>query len=41
MTRRIEKTVFITTEKDSTPHPLPVGEGQTDTPINHHNQAMH
>jgi len=27
------------TEKDSSPCPLPVGEGQTDMPINRHNQG--
>lgn len=31
--------LLITTEKDSTPYPLPVGEEQTDTPINHLNQG--
>jgi len=27
------------TEKDSSPYPLPLGEGQTDTPINRHKQG--
>jgi len=38
--------LFITTEKESTPYPLPAGapqgcfaKGQTNTPINHHNQG--
>ncbi|HSG45953.1 MAG TPA: hypothetical protein VLA72_22675 [Anaerolineales bacterium] len=26
-------------EKKSTPYPLPAGDGQIDTPINHHNQG--
>ena len=30
---------FITTEKESTRYPLPAEEGQTDTPIKHHNQG--
>jgi len=29
--------LLITTEKNSSPYPLPTGEGQTDTPINHLN----
>jgi hypothetical protein len=38
--------LFITTEKDLTPYPLPAGapqgcyaKGQPDTPINQHNQG--
>ncbi len=27
------------TERKSSPYPLPTGEGQTDTPINRHNQG--
>jgi len=27
------------TEQKSSPYPLPTGEGQPDTPINHHNQG--
>ena len=26
-------------EKDSSPYPLPMGEGQIDTPINRHTQG--
>jgi hypothetical protein len=31
--------LLITTEKDSTPYPLPAGEGQPDTPIKLLNQG--
>ena len=36
---RKETSMTGHTETDSSPYPLPTGEGQTDTPINRHNQG--